>query len=223
MVDNTESQVGVGYTIFDAETPGISRPREWTLGIHWSIPILENLLPTDLSNRLFEAQCNTRLVTDPDHTIELLNSETGEVLKTIPTPNLKRVSRKKLRTLCTEGVEVLWGKTLNDITYESNGEGLTAHFTDGSTYYGDLLVGADGPKSKVREILFGAEKARSIPLDIVYSMSIVNYGDAKKALHVQSGHPQNSFGYNPNGIFSFLASTAPNSILQIAGKLLIII
>jgi 2-polyprenyl-6-methoxyphenol hydroxylase-like FAD-dependent oxidoreductase len=167
----------------------------------------------DLSNRLCEAQCDPRLVTNLDSTIELLNSETGDVLKTISTPYLKRVSRKKLRALCTEGIEILWGKTLVDVTYESNGESLTAHFTDGSTYYGDVLVGADGPKSKVREILLGAEKARSTPLDIVYNMSIVKYGDAKKALHVlQSGHPQNSFGYNPNGIFSVLAGMNPISM-----------
>jgi flavin-dependent dehydrogenase len=186
------------------------------LGIHWSIPILEKLLPADLSSRLFEAQCDPGLITDLDTTIELLNSETGDVLKTISTPDLKRVSRKKLRALCAEGIEVLWGKTLGGITYESDEdcEGLTAHFTNGSTYYGNMLVGADGPKSKVRELLLGAEKAKSTPLDIIYNMSIVKYGDAKKALHVlQSGHPQNSFGYNPKGIFSFLAGMLLTSTL----------
>lgn len=165
----------------------------------------------DLSNRLSEAQCDPRLVTNLDSTIELLNSETGDALKTISTPYLKRVSRRKLRALCTEGIEVLWEKTLIDVTYESNGEGLTAHFTDESMYYGDVLVGADGPKSKVREILLGAEKAKSTPLDIVYNMSIVKYNDAKEALHVLR-HPQNSFGYNPNGTFSFLASMNPMSM-----------
>jgi len=185
----------------------MKRRREWTLGVHWSIPILEKLLPPDLSDRLFEAQCNPQLVTGLDHTIELRNSENGEVLKTIPTPKLKRVSRKKLRGLCREGIEVLWGKTLNDITYGVDGRTITALFADGSTYCGDLLVGADGPKSTVRELLLGPEKAKANPMEIVYNMSIVVYGDAAKALHVNSGHPQNSFGYNPNGTFSFVAGT----------------
>jgi 2-polyprenyl-6-methoxyphenol hydroxylase-like FAD-dependent oxidoreductase len=154
---------------------------------------------------LHEAQCDPGLVTTPDHTIQFRNSETGDVLKTIATPNLKRVSRKKLRALCAEGIEVLWGKTISNATYQSDGERVTAHFTDGSTYDGDVLVGADGPNSKVREILLGTEKARRTPLDIVYNMSIVKYGDPEKALYVQSGHPQNMFGYNPNGTFSFLA------------------
>jgi 2-polyprenyl-6-methoxyphenol hydroxylase-like FAD-dependent oxidoreductase len=154
---------------------------------------------------LFEAQCNSRLVTGSDHTIELHNSENGDVLKIIPTPNLKRVSRKKLRALCGEDIEVLWGKTLDNITYDLDGDGLAAHFADGTTYQGDLLVGADGPKSKVREVLLGAEKGAVTPVDIVYNMSIVKYSDAEKAMHVISGHPQNSFGYNPNGTFSFIA------------------
>ncbi|KUJ11554.1 monooxygenase [Mollisia scopiformis] len=181
------------------------RRREWTMGIHWSIPIIEKLLPTDLSNRLFEAQCNPELVTDLYTFIELHNSETGDVLKTISTPNLKRVSRKKLRTLCADGLEILWGKSLEDIIHESDGEGVSAHFSDGSTYHGNILVGADGPKSKVRKLLLGADKAKTTPMDLIYNMSIVKYGDAKKALYVISGHPQNSFGYNPNGVFSFLA------------------
>jgi hypothetical protein len=175
------------------------------LGVHWSVPILEKLLPPNLSSRLFEAQCNPGLVANSNHTIQLLNSETGDVLKTIPTPYLMRASRKKLRALCAESIDVQWGKTLNDITYDSNGEGLTAHFIDGSKYHGELLVGADGPKSKVREILLDVEKAARTLLDIVYNMSIVNYRDVEKALHVNSAHPYNSFGYNPKGIFSFVA------------------
>lgn len=107
---------------------------------------------------------------------------------------------------------MLWGKTINNVTYESGREGVNAQFIDGSTYHGDVLVGADGPNSKVREILLGIEKARRTPLEIVYNMSIVKYEDAEKALHVQSGHPQNMFGYNPDGIFSFLASMWPTGM-----------
>lgn len=105
-----------------------------------------------------------------------------------------------------EGIDILWGKTLDIITYDSDGEGLVADFVDGSSYNGDVLVGADGPKSKVRELLLGPEKSRNTPLEIVYNMAIVKYGDAKKTTHVRSGHPQNLLGYNPNGIFTIIAS-----------------
>jgi flavin-dependent dehydrogenase len=193
------------------------------LAIHWSIPILEKILPPNLANRLFEAQCDPGLRTGPDHTIQFRNSETGDVLKTISTPNMKRVSRKKLRALCAEGIEVQWGKALNEVVYTKDGQRVSAHFSDGSIYQGDILVGADGPKSKVREILLGVEKARSTPLEIVYNMSIVKYGDAEKSLHVRSGHPQNLFGYCPKGIFSFIAGIYLTSVRRIRDKILIMI
>ncbi|CZR51460.1 related to monooxygenase [Phialocephala subalpina] len=198
-------KAGITYTIFDAETPGISRPREWTLAIHWSIPILEKLLPAELFNRLSETQCDPTHDRGAEETIELRNSETGEELKSIPTPNMKRVSRKKLRSFCAEGIDVLWGKTLDDVTCDAEGETVTAHFADGSSYQGNVLVGADGPKSKVRELLLGKEKSRNSSVGIVFNMAIVKYKDAEKAMHVRSGHPVNCLGYNPKGIFTAIA------------------
>jgi 2-polyprenyl-6-methoxyphenol hydroxylase-like FAD-dependent oxidoreductase len=175
--------------------------------VQWSIPILKKLLPIGLFDRLAEVQCDPTLEIGPDETVEFWNSQTGEVLKVIPTPNMKQVSRKKLRSLCAEGVEVLWGKRLDHVTYDLDGRGLKAHFADGSTYRGEMLVGADGPTSKVREILLGAERSRRAPpVDIVYNMAIVKYGDAMKAKHVRPGNGQVLFGYNPKGIFSMIAS-----------------
>jgi hypothetical protein len=174
--------------------------------MHWSIPILEKLLPTELFIRLFETQCDPTLNRGSAETIELRNSGTGEVLKIIPTPNMKRVSRKKLRSLCAEGIQVHWGKTFEEVTYDSDGNGVTAHFAGGLNYRGDVLVGTDGPKSKAREILLGPEKSQNTTLEIVFNIVMVKYGDAKKALHVRSGHPQNLLGYNPNGIHTVIAS-----------------
>jgi 2-polyprenyl-6-methoxyphenol hydroxylase-like FAD-dependent oxidoreductase len=213
-------EAGIAYTVFDTETPGTSRPREWTLAVHWSIPILEKLLPVELFNRLSEAQCDPAHDRGADETIELRNSETGDILKIISTPGMKRVSRKKLRSLCGEGIDVLWGKTLDEVTYDVDGAGLTAHFADSSVYHGDLLLGADGPKSKVREILLGVEKSRNSSVEIVFNMIIVKYGDAKKAMHVRSAHPVNCLGYNPNGRFNMNASECLAFVMYIVDKIL---
>jgi 2-polyprenyl-6-methoxyphenol hydroxylase-like FAD-dependent oxidoreductase len=123
---------------------------------------------------------------------------------------MKRVSRRKLRSLCIDGLSIEWGKTLTNISYGEGCEGLIAYFSDGSTYEGDILVGADGPSSKVRELLLGAEKARSKPLGVVQNTTLVKYNDAKKALHVRSGNPLFYLGYNPDGIVNFVSSKLPS-------------
>jgi 2-polyprenyl-6-methoxyphenol hydroxylase-like FAD-dependent oxidoreductase len=44
--------------------------------------------------------------------------------------------------------------------FEQDGDGVTAHFADGSTARGDVLIGADGIKSAVRAQLLGASEPR---------------------------------------------------------------
>jgi 2-polyprenyl-6-methoxyphenol hydroxylase-like FAD-dependent oxidoreductase len=61
------------------------------------------------------------------------------------------------------GIEVRYGKRIVDA--DSGPHGVQAHFADGSTIEADLLVGADGLKSRVRELIDpAAPRARYIPL-----------------------------------------------------------
>jgi salicylate hydroxylase len=54
--------------------------------------------------------------------------------------------------------EIKLGRRLVDV--EQDEKGVTAHFEDGASERGDLLIGADGIHSRVRERVFGAEKPR---------------------------------------------------------------
>jgi salicylate hydroxylase len=54
--------------------------------------------------------------------------------------------------------EIKLGRRLVDV--EQDERGVTAHFEDGTSERGDLLIGADGIHSQVRERLFGEEKPR---------------------------------------------------------------
>ena len=54
--------------------------------------------------------------------------------------------------------EIKLGRCLVDV--EQDERGVTAHFQDGTSERGDLLIGADGIHSQVREHLFGEEKPR---------------------------------------------------------------
>jgi salicylate hydroxylase len=54
--------------------------------------------------------------------------------------------------------DIKLGRRLLDV--EQDETGVTAHFEDGTSERGDLLIGADGIHSQVRERLFGEEKPR---------------------------------------------------------------
>jgi len=70
---------------------------------------------------------------------------------------------------------------------------------------GRLMVGSDGPRSKVRETILGREKADIIPLDIVHSNVAIVYHDAEKAKFIRSAHPVFSCAVSP-GILPLISS-----------------
>jgi hypothetical protein len=190
--------------IFDAEKRDVKRPRQWTINLHWSIPMLKSLLPDDLYQRLAEARCDPTYDACGKETVVFLNSATGNEMKSVSAPGISRISRNRMRKLCCEGIDVLWGKVLVDIMYDNNG--AAAHFDDGSSYRGTVILGTDGPNSKVRQILLGEEKARNTELEIFSITADVKYNDAEKARHVRSGHPIVCPGFHPKGKFNFISS-----------------
>ena len=91
--------------------------------------------------------------------------DTGEVLFTIPIPELTRrydgpffaFHRGDLADALISGAKpgsIAFGKRL--IGLETRGETTRLAFADGSTAEADIVVGADGVHSRVRELLFGA-------------------------------------------------------------------
>jgi 2-polyprenyl-6-methoxyphenol hydroxylase-like FAD-dependent oxidoreductase len=53
-------------------------------------------------------------------------------------------------------IDIRYGTTIQ--SFEQHGDGVTATLSDGSTAQADLLVGADGIHSRVRELTFGPEE-----------------------------------------------------------------
>jgi len=83
----------------------------------------------------------------------------------MPSRTLKRADLySALRDEATRrGVEIEYGRRLTDATMKS--DGVTAVFEDGSTAGGDLLVGADGLRSRTRSLIDpSAPRARHIGL-----------------------------------------------------------
>jgi hypothetical protein len=70
---------------------------------------------------------------------------------------------------------------------------------------GSTIVGTDGPRSKVRELLLGLEKGAVCPVDIVHSNVAIVYHDSEKAQFIRTAQPVFSCMVHPN-IMSFIAS-----------------
>jgi 2-polyprenyl-6-methoxyphenol hydroxylase-like FAD-dependent oxidoreductase len=96
-------------------------------------------------------------------------TSTGKLLTSVPMSFLKdevgasavAIHRAKLHEIFAGALErtrVSLGKQCTG--FDDDGNGVTAHFADGSSERGDLLVGADGLHSAVRRALFGDEPPR---------------------------------------------------------------
>ncbi|KAL1392045.1 monooxygenase [Phyllosticta capitalensis] len=198
--------VGAGITgllVAQAEPSATHyRPREWGMSIHWSLPFLRDCLPDELLSRFKSTTVDPSYEPPDNFLIPTINGQTGELMKALPLGLLYRVARRKFRSLCAEGMQVEYGKTLKGIQYRD--ESVVAMFEDGTEAVGTLLVGADGAQSRVRMNLFGEKgKAKGIPYSAI-NMHI-EYKDAEKAQFVRSIHPIMSHAVHPDGYWIWIS------------------
>ena len=78
--------------------------------------------------------------------------------------HILRVKRERLREYLWQDLPVQIGKRFTH--YAEDKDGVTAHFADGTSVHGSVLVGADGGHSRVRKQLLGreADPAPYVPL-----------------------------------------------------------
>jgi 2-polyprenyl-6-methoxyphenol hydroxylase-like FAD-dependent oxidoreductase len=176
------------------------------MSIHWSRPLLEHLLPEELLARLKEAAVDPSFdsTAEGGYTVPFYNGKTGEHIISMPMKNAIRVSRRKMRSLCSESLDIKYGEKLVSVSHE--GYGVTAVFASGTSARGSVVIGTDGPQSTVRKILLG-DKALSVPMDVVMYNVNVCYGDAERALAVRKLHPMNTVALQPDKALSVWTSS----------------
>jgi len=181
------------------------------MGVHWGIPLLKNLIPPDAFAKLDAAQVDPNRPCPPSDTIRFLDGQTGKQIGASTTPHIYRLRRSKLRALLLEGIDVQYDKTLTDISYSEDGTTVTAHFADGSSTSGSLLVGADGARSLTRNLLVGPEKAALTTIEFAASIVQSKY-TAEQVKFLRSWHPLFVAAPNPAGLFSWVGlHSAPDA------------
>lgn len=165
-----------------------ARPRDWSILIHWAMPIFEKLVPPDILADLCKAFCNPDLEFDDKvESLPCYNGVTGHLLFQSKTPGARRMSRQKLRRLLSRRVDIKWNKTA--VNLAPTREGVRVCFEDGDMFEANYLLGADGSSSKIRELLLGADAACPQPSGFLFASGITEFADARKTRSIVKAHP----------------------------------
>lgn len=172
------------------------------MGLHWGAPILQSLIPEASFKKLDDVQVDPTKPIPPQETLRFLHGETGEQIGAHDIAHISRLRRSKLRALLREGIDVQYEKRLTEITYSDDGASVTAHFGDGTTAIGSVLIGADGTRSTVRRHLLGPAAVVTV-LPYVATIVQAKY-TAEQVKYLRSWHPIFIASVHPAGLFSWV-------------------
>ncbi|EFY93698.1 monooxygenase, putative [Metarhizium acridum CQMa 102] len=160
-------QANIKFSIFEREETLNYRSNEWTMAIHWALPLLKEILPEELFAKMGVIACNPT-VGIHSGLYPIIHGETGELITGVP------------------------------------GKGVIASFSDGSIVHGTMIIGADGPKSTVRQFAMGSEeKAAVTKFPIFHTNMTVCYNDAEKAQMVRQQYPTSYLALSQRSFHAF--------------------
>ncbi|KIW05397.1 hypothetical protein, variant [Verruconis gallopava] len=175
------------------------------MSVQWGLPMLEDVLPKELFDTVSKA-ANDPYFTPPDPgVLPTWNGATGEHIKDVPLLRMYRVSRRRFRAHCAQGINISYGKVFDHYSFDDAAGTVTAHFKDGTTATGTTLIGTDGAQSPVRMSIFGPEKGKVTPVPYCGVNLHVKYGDKEKALFVRQKHPIMTHAIHPDGYWLWIS------------------
>lgn len=143
----------IPYRIFERDASATHRSAGWGLTLNWALPTFRDLLPDDILERLPETYVNKEAVEAGERgSFTFFDLSSGEAKWNVPASERIRVSRERLRKLMLSGLDVEWNKSLVDVQKAKEGQGVIAHFSDGTSARGSILIGCDGANSQVRRL-----------------------------------------------------------------------
>ncbi|TVY42224.1 FAD-dependent monooxygenase [Lachnellula subtilissima] len=196
-------KAGIPVILFEKK-PALRFPgeRDWNMGLHWGMPILKSLIPESAVQALHSTQVDPNTPTKRFDTLKFVNGKTGKVITRLPSPDFHRLRRSKLRALLCKGLDIRWNKRLKDIVFEHDGSRVTAVFEDGEQITGRLIIGADGSRSTVRELILSPDLAAPLRLPYVSTFVQAKY-TREQALFLRSFHPLYIAAIHPDNMFAF--------------------
>lgn len=159
-------------------------------------------MPDGWWDRVQNVQVDPHVPTKEEDTLKWLKGDSGELMAAFTFGPFYRLRRSKLRDLLSDGLDIQYEKRLVNITYLDDAQSVTAHFADGSSVKGRILVGADGARSSTRNILLGT-KLGSIDR-LPYAATFVQRKfTTEQALYLRTFHPLFLASAHPSNNFAF--------------------
>ncbi|KAI1810381.1 FAD/NAD(P)-binding domain-containing protein [Poronia punctata] len=184
---------GIPFEIFDRDTD-ITTRQGWAIAVHSILEDLPSSFPSDMPPLRESADHLWPLKLEPQVCF-YGRGQRMTVENTPETPCL-RLNRLHFRQWLATQIPIQWGKRL--VRVEDAGPRVTVHFEDGTSASGDILIGADGVKSVVRQHLLGrpnSEVIKPVPFACIWG-EIRLSGDAFER-QLSLGHSAYAF-VSPN-------------------------
>lgn len=188
---------GIPYEVCERDESPTSRDQGLALSLHFAIPYMEKCMSPEHFRNITKACVNPADAENP--TFVVVDGATGKTLikhnNAAPYPTATnsqtnksyRVSRKKLREFLEDGVDIQWNKRFKE--YELTDDGVIVRFEDGSETTGDILVGADGARSRVCDQLCGDKVQKNVLPFVFVAVTIpVNREQYLKIYTISSTH-----------------------------------
>ncbi|KAK0732187.1 oxygenase-like protein [Lasiosphaeris hirsuta] len=202
---------GYEVVVYEKEKYIGEKPREWTMIIHWALPTLRKMLPDEILDDLPSAYADPSYPYNQEkETIPFFNGLTGDLQFEVAAP-FRRMSRTRLRKACAKGLDIRCGKGVVDLQVGGSEGPVTIVLEDGETATADLVVGADGAKSRIRPWLVGEEASKPTASEFAIANGIVKYESAEKSEALRSKHPVCSVSITPGEGMILIASKSDPS------------
>ncbi|KAF5361511.1 hypothetical protein D9758_006216 [Tetrapyrgos nigripes] len=189
-------KLGIPYAVFEQDASIDARPRDWSFGVYWAQSPLKECLPEGVDEKFLAENAQVdNLTPSADLVLPQYNTETGELIKNIPTPYSMRLQRRKFLRILSQGIDIRYGKRLAEV---KTGSTVVATFEDGTKEEGKLLIGCDGAHSRIRKFLLGPEQAAMRQLPLLCNAALTSL-PKETALALRKVHPRSIGTIDPSG------------------------
>lgn len=148
-------QNNIPFEIYERDVTADARGQGWAITLHWALSYMEKILPDDAIARVQNVQVDPDVAHHDNGNFLFINLANGHPKFKIPPNRRWRVNREKMRQALIVGLEqrIHWGKRVIGIKPNIEEQKVRIILQDGYEVEGSLVVGIEGSRSVVRQML----------------------------------------------------------------------